>query len=113
MEYGQHKDISSLTIFAGDRDFFDAIQYVQQELNKPVKIIAFKDNISHRLTKEIKTQIVLIDNYWPTICEIPYDKPPSNEILKLEAQMKSQEDEGNNKSLKPLMSESTVDRMIA
>ena len=29
MEFGQHPDISSLTIFAGDRDFFDAIQYVQ------------------------------------------------------------------------------------
>ena len=54
-----------------------------------------------------------MDKYWPTVCKIQYSNTPTSDILKLESQMKSQEDEGNRKSLKLEMSESTVDRMIA
>ena len=29
-------NVRSLTLFAGDRDFYDAVRYVQEDLGKPV-----------------------------------------------------------------------------
>ena len=49
IEQGLDKDVSSITLFAGDRDFFDAIKYVSSTLAKPTFLIGFRTNFSKRL----------------------------------------------------------------
>lgn len=46
MEFAQNPNVKTITLFAGDRDFFDAVKYAQEEFFKPVTIIAFKENVS-------------------------------------------------------------------
>ena len=109
MQIAQLPDVEGLTLFAGDRDFYDAIQHVQEQLNKPVQILAFKDNVSQRLTDQLKTEIILVNNFWPSICKIPYSEPITNKkALKLEKELKSIED----KELKNLVKKSEKNKKI-
>ena len=50
LNYAQMPNVKTLTLLAGDRDFLDAIKYVEEVLMKPVSIVAFKGNVSSRLS---------------------------------------------------------------
>jgi len=49
IDFASLPTVKTLALFAGDRDFYDAVKYAQEVLMKPVQIIAFKGNVSNRL----------------------------------------------------------------
>ena len=61
--------VQTITLLAGDRDFLDAIKHVQEVWSKPVTILAFKENISHRFDSLQNTDVILLDHYWSVICQ--------------------------------------------
>lgn len=69
IEFAQNPNVKTISLFAGDRDFFDAIKYAQEQFFKPVTILAFKENVSLRFNDLINTEVVLIDNYWGVLCQ--------------------------------------------
>ena len=64
IEYGNMPSIKTLTLFAGDRDFFDAIQYTTNVLGKRMELIAFEDTVSSRLTHTLNLPTVFLNKYW-------------------------------------------------
>ena len=71
MELAQDPKVASLTLFAGDRDFFDAIQFVLKQ-GKRMNALGFRDNFSSRLELLLdSSNIAYLNDYWPTLCEIP------------------------------------------
>lgn len=44
--YAQRQEVKSITLFAGDRDFIDAINFVTREQKKKLIVIGFKDNLA-------------------------------------------------------------------
>ena len=67
IDFGAMPNVKTLTIFAGDRDFIDAIKYAQEVLLKPVQIVAFRSNVSSRL-QNLDCEMMLLDNYWESLC---------------------------------------------
>mmetsp|Transcript_11473 Transcript_11473/g.19408 ORF Transcript_11473/g.19408 Transcript_11473/m.19408 type:complete len:206 (+) Transcript_11473:340-957(+) len=65
----------TITLLAGDRDFYDSIQYALRRC-KSVEIVAFRASLSHKL-KQLKCKIVLLDPLFdPKIAPIAV-APPS------------------------------------
>jgi uncharacterized LabA/DUF88 family protein len=68
IHFAQMPNVKSISLFAGDRDFYDAIEYVQETFLKPVQILAFKDNVTHRFEEHLNIEVILLNSYWETIC---------------------------------------------
>ena len=45
----QNPVVKTIVLFAGDRDFIDAIDYITKTLKKQVIIIAFQDTVAQRI----------------------------------------------------------------
>lgn len=46
IDYALCSHVKSITLFAGDRDFTDAIMYVKDRLMKKVVMLGFEENTS-------------------------------------------------------------------
>lgn len=68
IHFAQMPNIKTISLFAGDRDFYDAIQYVQETYLKPVQVIAFKDNVTHRFSEHLNIEVIMLNYYWETLC---------------------------------------------
>lgn len=70
MEMAQDQSVTSLTLFAGDRDFFDAVEFAVNK-GKITNIVAFRDNFAPRLSHLLDhSNIAFLNDYWPTMCEL-------------------------------------------
>ena len=70
MELAQHQSVTSITLFAGDRDFYDAVEFAINQ-GKQMNIIAFRDNFAPRLSQLLdNSNIAFLNDYWPTMCEV-------------------------------------------
>ncbi len=49
IDYALCHKVETITLFAGDRDFIDAIMYSKNKLQKNVTIMAFEENLSSRI----------------------------------------------------------------
>lgn len=49
IDYALCSKVESITLFAGDRDFYDAIMYVHSNLRRDVRIMGFDENTGARL----------------------------------------------------------------
>jgi uncharacterized LabA/DUF88 family protein len=67
IDYASLPSVKSVTLLAGDRDFYDAIKYVEQVMAKPINLIAFKGNMSNRLPLHC-TEVFILNQYWDTLC---------------------------------------------
>lgn len=57
IDYALTRQVKSVTLFAGDRDFLDSIEYVQAKLKKMVRIMSFDESTGLK----IKAQKNFID----------------------------------------------------
>lgn len=67
LDYAAMPHVQTLTLFAGDRDFLDAIKYAQEVLLKPVQIMAFESNVSDRLSSLALAEVILLNNHWEAL----------------------------------------------
>lgn len=68
IDAAKQTNVRSITLFAGDRDFYDAIRYVQEDLGKPVQILAYRDNFAQRLILLLGSENVnFLNDYWPIL----------------------------------------------
>lgn len=49
VDYARSSRVETITLFAGDRDFIDAILYAKHNLRKHVQILAFEENLATRI----------------------------------------------------------------
>ena len=42
-------NVKSITLFAGDRDFIDAINFVKHIVKKQMNVVAFQENLAQRI----------------------------------------------------------------
>jgi uncharacterized LabA/DUF88 family protein len=57
--FGFKPETETITLFAGDRDFIDAINFVNNRLRKPVTVVAFQDNLASRIMKSKSNVLIL------------------------------------------------------
>ena len=62
IDYARSYRVETITLFAGDRDFIDAILYARDNLKKDVCILAFEENLAARI-KQSGAAIINISNY--------------------------------------------------
>lgn len=81
IDFASLPNIETLTLFAGDRDFLDAIKYSQEVLMKKVQIVAFKGNVSTRLAQWANAEVLLLNSVWDQMCSgstsVAPPQPPS------------------------------------
>jgi len=62
MDYAFCRDLESITLFAGDRDFISAIDYAKNILGKEVTIVAFEESLANRI-RNSGVRFILVAEY--------------------------------------------------
>eukprot|EP00347_Sterkiella_histriomuscorum_P012536 403368196 len=62
IDYAQSNRVDTITLFAGDRDFIDAIMYCRDRLKKQLLVLAYEENLASRI-KQSGVSFINVSDY--------------------------------------------------